>query len=50
MNKLMIKIPKKKYVIAPKNKNKDPTSKISWVSLLASILTNFNIHKFYMVV
>ena len=46
----MIKIPKKKFVIAPKNKNKDLTSKISQVSLLVSTRTNFSTLKFYMVV
>jgi len=46
----MIKIQKKKFVIAPKNKNKDLTSKISQVSLLVSTRTNFSTRKFYMVV
>ena len=50
MIRLMIKIPKKKFVIAPKNKNKDLTSKISQVSLLVSTRTNFSTLKFYMVV
>ena len=50
MIRLMIKIQKKKFVIAPKNKNKDLTSKISQVSLLVSTRTNFSTLKFYMVV